>query len=199
MPHHDFHPHHHTHHGFDGRFGRRLGVYYGDAYYYRGPVTGVYSPIDPNLVVSPPRDRAAPPPTVEALTRAGRFDDALALIGARDPDAIGARDHLERALILALAGDLDQAAAAAEAALSADPDALFEPIDGPAFAGSRYTLRRAVVAAVRRAHRTGQARAWQLVASLMHAESRDRLAARMLERAASLGSAAPTAGPAGPG
>jgi len=175
------------HHGFDGfhHAGHRSGVYYGDDYYYRGPVVGVYSPIDPNLVIYPPRDLIEPsPPSPADLARAGRVDEALARLDdlldetPDDPEIL-----LQRAVVLALSGRFDAALDSAEAALTADPDAILGPLDGVAFTGSSRRLRRTLIAAVRRAQRSGEPRAWILVAVLMHSEHRDAVARRMLRRA----------------
>ena len=88
---------------------------------------------------------------------------AVALVGARR------HEHAVRELVRAY---------------EMDPSLARRALFGKELVGDAYRLRRMVNSSVRYAHKSGDADAWVLVAMLMQAEGRDRVARRMLARAA---------------
>lgn len=175
-----------SHFGHGGaHFG--LGFHYSDSIYYYPPISGVYSRIDPNLVIHPPKDTSAEapaPPTATELIFRRAYAEATETLERALREA---PDDPERRRLLALAraGERDFADAADQIhqVYAADPDIAVYPLDGDALFDSPLELRRLVVGAVRHAQRSGTARAWLLVAVLMQAEGRDDVAFKMLGRA----------------
>lgn len=167
-----------------------IGVSYNSAYYY-APLTGVYSPIDPNLVIHPPRDRAteeARPRTAGELLHVGSYQEAGELLRGELDENPGDVERMRYlAVVEAAQRQFENAAALIEEVYLLDPEIAWFPLDGDALFDSPLELRRLVVGAVRHAQRTGDARAWLLVAVLMQAEGRDDVAFKMLGRAADLG------------
>lgn len=164
-----------------------LGVGYNDAIYYYPPIAGIFSQIDPNLIIYPPSDLddvPPTPPTPAELLFEGAYVEAAEALRAElesSPDDLERR----RLLALALSGDR-QFTEAADLILdvhASDPDIAVYPLDGDALFQSPLDLRRIVVGAVRHAQRTGTARSWLLVAVLMQAEGREGVAFDMIERA----------------
>ena len=176
-------------------FGSSIGVSYTPGYYYSQPIprpiTGQYSPIDPNLVVYPPVDKnasASEPPTADELLSQRNYRDAGSLFRSSlkaKPDDL----ETQRLLAVALAGEGKLAAAAElmERVYEAAPEISGDPLDGRTLVGSGRELRRLVVRAVRHAYRTQDARSWLLVAVLIQAEGRDRIAKKMIDRAMAAG------------
>ncbi len=197
-PFHDPFLFHHGHYGphVSPRHSRYLnlgtGIYYSDALYYRGPVTGVYSPIDPNLVIYPPRDVTdlpPPPPTVGDLARGGRIAEAEAMILAEPGEGESLKPESVRllAVLASIRGDFIQAAGLVEAAYTSAPTLAESAADIEGFFRGPGDFRRLLVRAVRHAQAADDAAGWLLVAAIMQADGRDRDALRMIERASALG------------
>lgn len=196
-PKHPHFPHHGSHGGhFPPRNGRFLnqgtGVYYSDALYYRSALTGVYSPIDPNLVIEPVRDLAAlppPPPTLDELIRAGLLADAESMIRSESPEGTPLEPAALRMLayVESLRGDFYRAASLAAEAYVAAPSLAGSTLSVEGFYRGPSEYRRHLVRAVRHAHAVDDAGAWLVVSMLMQADGRDGDAVRMIERASALG------------
>lgn len=147
---------------------------------------------DPDGVLQPMEE--AP---VRELTVAEQAD---LLLGTNRPEAAAQlyQEHLSqhpddaaaiRALAVALlkSGRPQEAVAVAAMAYDKDPSGLaIRPIPTALFSDPD-DLRAALNRAVTYANRVNTASAWLLVATLMQAEGRDRVAARMLDRAIALG------------
>ncbi len=163
---------------------------------------GPYPAVDPRLSQSYDPNAAAPPsppepvdPAKEAL-RIGDYEEAVSLLGAlaeSDPEDETSR----RLLVVALvgAGSLDIAAEALLGIHQENPSVASHPLDGPSLVKADTEFRRLLTLAVSRAHRAKTPEAWLLVASMMQAEGRTRVALRQLDRAEQLGLADEVLGP----
>jgi len=185
-------------------------------YDYFPPLVGVERKIDPNLTAPAPGPAAAEPEAEPepnqigiALLRSGRYNDAVDAFAAAgrderraaDEDGPQADDHPDagedpwakrnaarlQALAMVGAGRVGDAAGLVLDLYRESPYLATMPLSGEAVFKSGLEMRRLVTRAVRNAHREESPRAWLLVAVLMQAESRDELAAKMLDRAADLG------------
>lgn len=152
------------------------------------------NPIAPQFVAPAPQPPPQPPRPITATERA-----ESALVGG-DPEFAEQilRDHLRtspddtdamRYLAVALleGGQPAQAVAVMTMAYDKDPTLAGQPLPGPRLFRDPDDLRAALNRAVTYANRVNTASSWLLVATLMQAEGRDRVARRMVERAADLG------------
>jgi hypothetical protein len=177
--------------GAGSSFYSTFGTGYADSLYYYPPLAGVYSPIDPNLIIYPPTDRTQLPkvePTATDLISTGQTQQAMDLLL---DELITQPDDPERLRLLAVSmagnGDFVPAANILLAVYQSDPLISVYPLDGSAVFGSRRALRQIIIGAVKDVQKRESPQGWLLVAMLKQAQGQDDVAAKMIQRAQALG------------
>ncbi len=115
----------------------------------------------------------------EGTTAAADRDLVLGALGQSHAEVLRLR-----AIALVGAGRHEHAVRELQRAYRLEPTLAMRPVLGKDLVGDPYRLRRLVNSSVRYAHRADDAEAWVLVAMLMQAEGRDRVARKMLARVA---------------
>ncbi len=177
--------------GAGSSFYSTFGTGLSDSFYYYPPLAGVYSRIDPNLIIYPPTDRTQLPkvePTATDLISTGHTQQAMDLLL---DELITQPDDPERLRLLAVSmagnGDFQAAGSIVLAVYQSDPLISVYPLDGSALFGSRRALRQIIVGAVKNVQKRESPQGWLLVAMLKQAQGRDDVAAKMIKRAQALG------------